>query len=78
VRSGRPASAAFITLLALLAVVLALVVEVFWRFLVDIGLATAMALMLHPVHERVTRALRGRRSLSALLITLGVNAAILR
>jgi predicted PurR-regulated permease PerM len=68
---------AFITLLTLLAVVLALVVEVFWRFLVDIGLATAMALMLHPVHERVTRALRGHRSLSALLITLGVNAAIL-
>ena len=75
----RPRSqrVAFFTLLALLFVVLALVMQVFWRFLVDIGLATVTALMLNPMHRRIARALNGRSGFSALLITLGVNVVIL-
>ncbi len=67
----------FFTLVMLLFIVLALVGVVFWRFLVDIGLATVMALMLHRLHQRVTRALNGRGGASALLITLGVTVVIL-
>ena len=67
----------FFTLVALLVVVLALVMLVFRRFLVDIGLATVMALMLKPTHERVTRALNGHSGASALIITLGVMVVIL-
>ena len=73
----RSQRVAFFTLLGLLLVVLALVLQVFWRFLVDIGLATALALMLNPMHQRITRSLNGRRAHSAFIITLGANAAIL-
>lgn len=67
----------FFTLVALLLVVLALVVVVFWRFLIVLGLAAVMALLLKPVHLRLTGWLRGRAWASALLIVLGVTVVIL-
>ena len=56
----------FFTLVALLIAVLALVVLVFWRFLVDIGLATVMALMLKTMQQRITQMLRLNQELAKL------------
>jgi predicted PurR-regulated permease PerM len=67
----------FLTLIAMLLVVLALVLAVFWPFLIIVGLATAMAILLKPAHVRLTGWLRGRPSLSALSLVLGVTVVIL-
>ena len=60
----------FFTLIALLLVVFALVLLVFWRFLIIIGLATSMALLLKPAHQQLTHWLRGRPGMAALIIVL--------
>ena len=67
----------FFTLIALLLVVLALVLVVFWHFLITLGLATALTLLLKPMHRRLTRWMRGRDWLSALSIVLGTTLVIL-
>ncbi len=67
----------FFTLIVLLLVVLALVLAVFWPFLIILGLATAMAILLKPMHARMTGWMRGRPSLSALSIVLAVTVVIL-
>ena len=45
--------------------------------LVDLGFATAMAVMLSPIQERVDRALNERDGLPALTVTSVVAVAIL-
>jgi predicted PurR-regulated permease PerM len=67
----------FFTLIAMLLVVLALVLVVFWPFLVILGLATALTLLLKPLHARLTALMRGRAGLSALSIVIGTTAIIL-
>lgn len=67
----------FFTLIALLVLILALVLMVFWRFLITLGLATALTLLLKPTHRRLTGWLRGRGWLSALGIVLGTTLVIL-
>lgn len=67
----------FFTLLAMLLAVLGLVLLVFWHFLILIGLATAMALLLRTTHHRLTAWLRGRETVSALLIAVSVGLVIL-
>jgi predicted PurR-regulated permease PerM len=47
------------------------------RVLAGLGLATAMAVMLSPMHERVARALNERDGLPALTVTSVVAVAIL-
>lgn len=67
----------FVTLIALLLVVLGLVLLVFWPFLIALALATAMALLLRGTHLRLTRLLRGRGGTSALIIVLVAALIIL-
>jgi predicted PurR-regulated permease PerM len=67
----------FFTLIALLLVILGLVLLVFWRFLIMLGLATALSLLLTPMHRRLTRWMRGRDWLSALGIVLVTTLVIL-
>ncbi len=66
-----------IALIAVLAIVLVLSFSVFRPFLVDITVAGSVALMLGPVHGRLSRILGGRGSLSALLLALGCVLALL-
>ena len=54
--------------IALLGYALVLVLK---PFLAAIAWAILIAFLLHPAHERLTRALRGRASLSSALLTLG-------
>lgn len=77
VQAMRSQRVVFFTLIAMLLVVLALVLLVFWHFLIIIGLASAMALLLKSAHARLTQWLRGRDSVSALLIVLAVTIVIL-
>jgi len=67
----------FVTLIALLLVVLGLVLVVFWPFLLTLALATAMALLLRGTHLRLTRLFGGSAGLSALTIVLAVTLVIL-
>src|SRR4249920_350312 len=67
----------FFTLVALLLVVLWLVLLVFRPFFITLGLATAMTLLLKPMHLRLTGWLRGRDWAAALLIVMGVTVVIL-
>ena len=67
----------FLTLVALLLVVLWLVLLVFRPFFITLGLATALTLLLKPMHLRVTGWLHGRDWAAALLIVLGVTVVIL-
>src|SRR4249920_3642550 len=67
----------FFTLVALLLVVLWLVLLVFRPFFITLGLATALTLLLKPMHLRVTAWLSGRDWAAALLIVLGVTVVIL-
>jgi predicted PurR-regulated permease PerM len=57
-------------LLAALAVILVLAVEVFRPFLLDFTVAIAVAVLLAPAQNRLAKALGGRRSLSATLLVL--------
>jgi len=67
----------FFTLIVLLVVVLGLVLLVFRPFFITLGLATALTLLLKPMHLRATGWLRGRDWAAALLIVLGVTVVIL-
>ncbi|HTS52994.1 MAG TPA: AI-2E family transporter [Burkholderiales bacterium] len=67
----------FFTLVALLLVVLGLVLVVFRPFFITLGLATALTLLLKPMHLRLTGWLRGRDWAAALLIVLGLTVVIL-
>ena len=67
----------FFTLIAMLLVVLGLVLVVFRPFLVILGLATAMTLLLKPLHLRLTAWMRGHAGLSALSIVIGTTVIIL-
>jgi predicted PurR-regulated permease PerM len=67
----------FFTLVALLLVVLWLVLLVFRPFFITLGLATALTLLLKPMHLRFTSWLRGRDWAAALLIVLGLTVVIL-
>ena len=67
----------FFTLIAMLLVVLGLVLVVFRPFLVILGLATAMTVLLKPLHLRLTAWMRGRAGLSALSIVIGTTVIIL-
>jgi predicted PurR-regulated permease PerM len=67
----------FFTLVGLLLCVLGLVLVVFWPFLITLALATALALLLHPMHLRLTRLLRGSSGASAFAIVALVTVIIL-
>jgi len=67
----------FFTLIAMLLVALGLVLAVFRPFLVLLGLATALTLLLKPLHLRLTAWMRGHAGLSALSIVIGATAIIL-
>ncbi|HZR04143.1 MAG TPA: AI-2E family transporter [Burkholderiales bacterium] len=67
----------FFVLIALLLGVLALVVLVFRPFLITLALAAALALLLRPLHLRVTRLLRGRAGASAFALVALVAVMIL-
>jgi len=67
----------YATLVALLLVVFGLVLVVFWPFLIVLGLATALTLLLKPLHERLTGWLGDRDAAAALLIVLGLTVVIL-
>lgn len=67
----------YFTLVVLVLAALALLLLVFWRFLLVMGLATVMAILLKPLHLRLTRWLRGRAWASALTIVLGSTIVIL-
>jgi predicted PurR-regulated permease PerM len=67
----------FFTLVALLLVVLWLVLLVFQPFFITLGLATALTLLLKPMHLRLTSWLHGRDWAAALLIVLGLTLVIL-
>ena len=67
----------FFTLVALLLCVLGLVLVVFWPFLITLALATALALLLRPLHVRLTRLLRGSGGVSAFTIVAVVTVIIL-
>src|SRR5262249_52138462 len=67
----------YATLIALLLVVFGLVLVVFWPFLIVLGLATALTLLLTPVHRRLTGWLGDRGGTAALLIVLGLTLVIL-
>jgi predicted PurR-regulated permease PerM len=67
----------FVTLIVMLLVALGLVLLVFWHFLITLALATAMALLLWPLHVRLTRLFRGRAGLSAIAFVLIAAAIIL-
>ena len=67
----------FFTLIAMLLVALGLVLAVFRPFLVLLGLATALTLLLKPLHLRLTTWMRGHAGLSALSIVIGATAIIL-
>jgi len=66
----------YITLIALLLVVFALVLFLFWPFLITLALASATALLLRGVQLRLTRLLWGKAGLSAFTIVL-VTAIII-
>src|SRR4029453_18344725 len=76
-RRPRSQRVVFFTLVALLLCVLSLVLVVFWPFLITLALATAMALLLRPMHVRLTRLLRGSGGASALVIVALVTVIIL-
>jgi predicted PurR-regulated permease PerM len=76
-RRPRSPRVVFFTLIALLLVVLGLVLWVFRPFLITMALATAMALLLKPVHVRLTRLLGNRPGTSASLIVALVTIIIL-
>lgn len=67
----------YATLIALLLVVFGLVLVVFWPFLIVLGLATALTLLLKPLHQRLTGWLGDRDGVAALLIVLGLTVVIL-
>jgi predicted PurR-regulated permease PerM len=67
----------FVTLIVLLLGVLALVLLVFWPFVITLALATAMALLLKPLHNRLTRYMGGRPGIPALLLVLALGVIIL-
>jgi predicted PurR-regulated permease PerM len=67
----------YATLIALLLVVFGLVLVVFWPFLIMLGLATALTLLLKPLHGRLTGWLGDRDGAAALLIVLGLTVVIL-
>jgi len=66
----------YITLIALLLVVFALVLFLFWPFLITLALASATALLLRGLQLRLTRLLWGKGGLSAFTIVL-VTAIII-
>jgi len=67
----------YATLIALLLVVFGLVLVVFRPFLIVLGLATALTLLLKPLHRRLTGWLGDRDGAAALLIVLGLTVVIL-
>jgi len=67
----------YATLVALLLVVFGLVLVVFRPFLIVLGLATALTLLLKPLHRRLTGWLGDRDGTAALLIVLGLTVVIL-
>jgi len=67
----------FFTLIALLLAVLWLVLLVFRPFFITLGLATALTLLLKPMHLRLTGWLHGRDWAAALVIVLGLTVVIL-
>ncbi|HYL18779.1 MAG TPA: AI-2E family transporter [Burkholderiales bacterium] len=67
----------FFTLIVMLLVVLGLVLTVFQPFLIILGLATALTLLLKPLHLRLTAWMRGHAGLSALSIVIGTTVIIL-
>lgn len=77
VQEPRSPRVVFFTLIALLLVVLGLVLLVFRPFFITLGLATAVTLLLKPMHLRLSSWLRGREWASALLIVLGLTVVIL-
>ena len=76
-RRPRSPRVVFFTLIALLLVVLGLVLWVFRPFLITMALATAMALLLKPLHLRLTSLLGGRPGASAAAIVALVTIIIL-
>ena len=64
-------------LLALILVVFYLCYRVLEPFLVPLAWAAVLAVLFHPLHARLRRRLKGRDSLSALLITLLVVVLVL-
>lgn len=67
----------YATLVALLLVVFGLVLMVFRPFLIVLGLAAALTLMLKSLHQRLTGWLGDRDGTAALLIVLGLTVVIL-
>jgi predicted PurR-regulated permease PerM len=67
----------FFTLIVMLLVALGLVLTVFRPFLVILGLATAMTVLLKPLHLRLTAWMRGHAGLSALSIVIGAAVILL-
>ncbi len=63
--------------IALIVVAGGLVAMVLWPFAQAFLFATVFAATLHPVHERLTRRLRGRRRLSAGLLTISLVTLLL-
>jgi predicted PurR-regulated permease PerM len=66
-----------LALIIAMGVILLLSYLVFRPFLIDIAVAGSVALMLYPVHLRLTRTFKGRAWASALLLTAGCLLALL-
>jgi predicted PurR-regulated permease PerM len=75
-RRARSQRVVFFALVALLLAVLGLVVLVFRPFLITLALAAALALLLQPMHVRLTRLVRGRAGASAFAL-VGLVAVII-
>ena len=67
----------FYSFLLLLFFVFFLAFLVFRHFLVTVAVSASVAALLGPVYDRLTRALRGRRSLSAALMVALTTLVIL-
>jgi predicted PurR-regulated permease PerM len=67
----------FYSFLVLLAFILFLAFLVFRHFLITVGVSMSIAALLGPVYDRLTRALGGRRSLSAGLMVALTTVVIL-
>jgi predicted PurR-regulated permease PerM len=76
-RRPRSLRVVFFVLVALLLGVLGLVLLVFRPFLITLALAAALALLLRPLHLRMTTLMRGRAGASALAIVAVVAVMIL-
>jgi predicted PurR-regulated permease PerM len=73
----RRAKVVFYSFLVILAFILFLAFLVFRHFLITAAVAASVAALLGPIYDRLTRALRGRRSVSAAILVVATVMVIL-